>query len=497
MRTLFFFFLCLVFPFLCIAQKQGNMWFFGYQLGLDFNANPPAKISGNTGLSGSEIAGTAVISDTGGRLLFYTDGQNIFNSRHAYMANGKSIGGFLSSQQSSIIIPQPGSDSLYYVFTSDAKDNFLTWLTPPRRPAGYNYSIVDMSLDRKSIDTTLGAVIAGKKNIHLVDSGTEKLCAASDGINGYWILGHRMFSDSFVAWHLTSAGLSAAVVTRIGPVLGSTDSKGDVYGYFGQMKFSPDCKKVATVNYRNNDSTSTLDIFDFNPLTGQLSNHCQTVLRTHSYGDESFGLEFWPDGSKLFINSRAQNTDYMCVLQFSLGGSCASFAGSKDTIVKRERRYYPSTIQAGTDGNLYVSYRDNLIDGSVIDRITKPDGPGGVVHYDTSIYRWDMQFPGYFPVLPSFVAGFRYHNSKLLAPTAPTSTSVQAVPNPANGIITISATGTEKRLSTIVSDVAGRMLYHAALPARINMCAQPAGIYFYRVYDANGLVQAGKFSVLH
>ncbi|MBS1616153.1 MAG: T9SS type A sorting domain-containing protein [Bacteroidetes bacterium] len=495
MRTIFFFPLCLLFPFFCSAQRQGNNWFFGNKLGLDFNTAPPGKISGNTGLSGSQIVGTAAISDTGGRLLFYTDGQNIFNSRHTFMANGTSIGGFLSSQQSSIIIPLPGSDSLYYVFTSDATENFSTWMTPPKTPAGYNYSIVDMSLDRKSIDTSLGAVIAGKKNIHLVDSGTEKLCAASDGIKGYWILGHRMFSDSFVAWHLTSAGLSAPSVTRIGPVLGSVDTHGNVYGSDGQMKFSTDCKKVATVNYRLSDSTSTLDIFDFNPLTGQLSNHCQTVLGPS--GKILYGLEFWPDGSKLFVSYWPYNSDYTYILQFSFGGTCASVSSSVDTVAQRESYYFPSAIQAGTDGNLYVSYKDPLLNGAVIDRITKPDGPGGRLHYDTSIYRWIGQFPAYFPVLPSFVAGFRYHTFKLSAPAINVAASVQVVPNPTDGIVTISTSGTEKKLNAIISDAAGRELYQAVLPAHLDMSAQPPGLYFYRIYGDSGMVQAGKLSVLH
>ncbi|MBS1616149.1 MAG: T9SS type A sorting domain-containing protein [Bacteroidetes bacterium] len=498
MRIVLFINFCLLFPCLCLAQKQGNNWFFGYQLGLDFNSNPPTMISGNTGTSGSDQEGTAAISDTGGRLLFYTDGQNIFNSRHAYMANGQSIGGFLTAQQSSIIIPLPGSDSLYYVFTSDAGDNFKTWLSPPRRPAGYNYSIVDMSLDRKSIDTTLGAVIAGKKNIHLVDSGTEKLCAASDGVNGYWVLGHRMFSDSFIAWHLNSAGISSPVVTRIGPVLGSIDTRGNVYGSNGQMKFSPDGKKVATVNYDNDDSTSTLDLFDFNSLTGQLSNHCQALLRTHTYGPESIGLEFWPDGSKLFINDRVVGANYMCVLQFNLGGNCLSFANSKDTIAKRARRYYPYSIQAGTDSNLYVAYRDNLLDKAIIDRITKPDGTGSQVRYDSIVYSWSNQTVNYLPHLPSFVAGFRYRTFKLSVPANTPTESVRVSPNPVAGIFSISATGAKnQKFQTVISDMAGRVLFQATLPAHLDMSAQPPGLYFYRVYGAEGMLQAGKFWVQH
>src|SRR5690606_34832072 len=122
------------------------------------------------------------------------------------------------------------------------------------------------------------------------------------------------------------------------------------------------------------DSTSTLDIFDFNPLTGQLSNHCQKVLRTHSYKGDIYGLEFWPDGSKLFITSNAMGTNYMYVMQFTLGGSCAAISSSVDTIAARDRYVaFLQGIQAGPDGNLYVGVKYWNSQEIKLDRITKPD----------------------------------------------------------------------------------------------------------------------------
>ncbi len=482
-------------PGICLAQKQGNVWLLGDQCRVDFNSNPPTAGTGFITVGGPLVQSKASICDTAGRLLFFTDAVAIYNSRGNFMVNGQNIKGHLSSQQSSIILPLPGSDSIYYVFTSDAAENYIA----PQHPAGYNYSIVDMSLDRKSIDTTLGAVIPGWKNIHLVDSGTEKLCAASDGINGYWILGHRMFSDSFVAWHLNSAGISPMVVTRIGPVLGSVDARGSIYGIIGQMKFSPDGKKVATVNYRNSDSTSTLDIFDFNPLTGQLSNHCQTVLRSHSYKGDIYGLEFWPDGSKLFITSNAMGSRYMYVLQFTLGGSCTAIGGSIDTIAERDR--YVAILQgmqAGPDGNVYVGAKYIFTQEIKLDRITKPDGPGGTIRYDTSVFSWSNQSVGYTADLPAFVAGFRYHLPYVSVPAAGASAiKIQVSPNPVNQTLRLTATGTSGRLHATICDATGRQLTRCVLPAELDMGTRPAGMYFYRVYSDRGMVAAGKFWVRH
>lgn len=146
MRSLVLCCLCLISAsIVCSAQKQGNIWLLGDRCLLDFNTYPPTPSGGYATTNGQVMQSKASICDTGGRLLFFTDAVAIFNSRGFHMMNGGGINGHLSSQQSSIIIPLPGSDSLYYVFTSDASENYATWISPVPVPAGYNYSIVDMS----------------------------------------------------------------------------------------------------------------------------------------------------------------------------------------------------------------------------------------------------------------------------------------------------------------------------------------------------------------
>lgn len=118
MRKVILFFLCLCLSSICLAQKQGNIWLFGAGDGLSFNVAPPIHISGKTGTQYFQ-AGTACISDANGSLLFYTDGTTVFNKQNKPLLNGVGINGSTNSQQSSIIVPLPGSDSLFYVFTSD------------------------------------------------------------------------------------------------------------------------------------------------------------------------------------------------------------------------------------------------------------------------------------------------------------------------------------------------------------------------------------------
>lgn len=458
--------------------------------------SPPVPISGKTG-SGSWQEGTACISDAAGRLLFYTDGTTVYNKQNKPMLNGGGIDGNLSSQQSSIIVPLPRSDSLFYVFTSDVTE---VYYNNKLTPLGYNYSIVNMCLDWQNPESGgLGGIIAGKKNIHLVDSGTEKLCAASDGANGYWILGHKMLSDSFVAWHLTNAGLSAAVTTSIAPLVGKVLTNGGVTGMLGQMKFNPEGTKVGVVN-KFGRAKPTLDLYDFNPVTGRLSNHCQTILAEDTVA-YALGLEFSPNGSKVYVTLMTRNANQ--VLQFKLSANCTSIEASRDTIFSKPYSFF--SIQAAPDGQLYLGIKTAF--KSRLDRILNPDTVRPVLRYDSSFIDLTNGFPAnIFPDPPSFVAGFRYNNGICHCPQAVSVSTpmvgveISIVPNPANEYITIVNEGKSSftNLKLSIQDVTGRLVYsNPVSSSRIDMRARPTGLYFYQISSEARVLKYGRFSVVH
>ena len=126
----FFFSTVLVF-----AQKQANIWYFGNRAGLDFNQVPPQPLN-NSNLSAVE--GTSSIADNNGRLLFYTNGLAIMNRKHLLMKNGGALAGHPSSTNNAVIVPLPGSDSIYYVFTTGAADEITQQ---------FQYNIVNMKGD--------------------------------------------------------------------------------------------------------------------------------------------------------------------------------------------------------------------------------------------------------------------------------------------------------------------------------------------------------------
>ncbi len=72
----------------------------------------------------------AAASDANGKLIFYTDWVKVYDTLDSVMPNGNGLNpGYLAEEDSEyysaygggsgIIIPMPGSDSLYYLFHSD------------------------------------------------------------------------------------------------------------------------------------------------------------------------------------------------------------------------------------------------------------------------------------------------------------------------------------------------------------------------------------------
>jgi len=132
-------------PLFLFSQKEVNIWYFGNGAGLDFDSGAPVALTdGAVVVAG----GVATVADTNGSLLFYTDGFNIFNRNHFIMPNGSGaiVGGQVG--QDVVIIPHPGSDSLYYMFIWDVYS--------------IKYSLIDISLDGG-----LGDIVPGTKKKHL------------------------------------------------------------------------------------------------------------------------------------------------------------------------------------------------------------------------------------------------------------------------------------------------------------------------------------------
>ena len=305
------------------AQRETNNWVFGFNSGITFNTTPPTHFNGAS-LNTNE--GSASISDAQGNLLFYTDGVTVWNRNHNVMENGYGLNGNYSSTQSALIIPKPNAPNRYYIFTAPVSWNYFF---------GIKYSEVDMSLDNGQ-----GALLFPKNTI-LHSPSSEKLTAVkhANGID-YWVLGHEQENTNrFFAYKITANGVEDT------PVISDIGTLHDFS--VGYLKIAPNGKKVATV-YQN-----TIEIFDFNTQTGQLSNPLILYENTPNY--VFYGLEFSPDSNFLYAGAGSSYPEFESNLyQFNL-----SFTTSQEIQNSRHTLYagdnYLSGIQLGPDKKIYIT----------------------------------------------------------------------------------------------------------------------------------------------
>ena len=266
------------------SQNEFSKWYFGQFAGLDFSTSPPTILTNG----GTSSNGGATICDNTGNLLFYSNGGNaIFNNTHSVMANGNGLAG-IAGTQPLVAVKQPGNNTLYYVFTLDQGGGIN----------GAKYSIVDMALA-----AGLGSVTI--KNATLYTPSCEKQVAVRH-CNGrdVWIVSHEYNSNKFRSYLLTSIGLNPTpVITAIGETPGQGNSNNSLMSTAGDMKITPDGKKLALAVY-GASVPSTLglggfQLFDFDASTGVISNSLILLNAPNAIGSP-FSVEFSSDGTKLY-----------------------------------------------------------------------------------------------------------------------------------------------------------------------------------------------------
>jgi hypothetical protein len=329
------------------AQHEADTWYFGFNAGITFSTIPPTSINGPI----QTAEGCASLSNSNGDLLFSSDGVTVWDRTHAIMPNGTGLNSSGTCTQAALFVPYPGQDSLYFLFT------------PPDQYTATSlcYSLVDLTLNNG-----YGDVI--NKNTPLFFPSTEKVTAVRHA-NGtdIWVIGHSFNNADFYAYLITSAGINAVpVVSTAGWV-----HEGPSLNKIGYMKASPCGDKLALVVH----DSSFVELFDFDNATGIVSNavHLGNFTIHNAWG--IYGLEFSPDGSRLYIS---QEDNPAMIVQYNLAaGSPAAIIASLDTIVSYSGWEKFSAMQLGPDGKIYVGRLTDMY-LAVID---SPDSLGSACNF--------------------------------------------------------------------------------------------------------------------
>lgn len=352
------------------TQQEASNWFFGYGAGLQFNgANPefqPGKIN--------QWEGCASISDFDGKLLFYTDGRTVWNKHHLVMENGRSLKGHNSSTQSSVIIPHPGRENQYYVFTVAVEGS----------RDGLHYSIVDMEQEEGN-----GAVT--EKNLALFSPVCEKITGVRHQNNkDIWVISHRYDSDEYLAWLITADGLQPEPV--ISPSGNHVTGKLNTIGY---LKVSADGRKLAAAHF-----TTFIEVADFDNRTGSISNFRKIVPAS---GRLTMGVEFSPDGGYLYATqtNRPNGKGDYSILQYPVLSDAQAMMQQQILIDSGNIGGAAGALQLGPDGKMYVAFNGM----SFLGRISKPSLKGKDSNFELEAVR----FPGSYRSglgLPAFIQSY-------------------------------------------------------------------------------------------
>lgn len=327
-------YLFLLFYISAFPQGEANIWYFGINAGLDFNTNPPTPLLDLNIGSMFSSEGCSTISDSNGALLFFTNGEKVWNKNHQIMTNGNDLAGHNSSTQSSAIIPYPGT----YDFTKNRFDKyFLVTLddyiaqSPNTVKKGVCYSEIDMTMDNE-----LGAVTTNK-NIHLFGTTTtEKVCVVphSNGCD-YWVICKVVDSADFYVYKISNSGFNTT------PIISTTNFLVDARP--GQMKVSPNNKLLSYVA-PTSSTYAGLYVFNFDNSTGLITEK----FADNMVNDSQYGTAFSPNSEVLYKCSGSKIYQYD-VTTTTNGAFVASKLMFTSTVSGLQ------SMQLAPDGKIYIA----------------------------------------------------------------------------------------------------------------------------------------------
>jgi len=464
----------LILPLFCLSQKQGNIWYFGDHAGLDFNSGSPVALTNGQTYSpdGTPIEGSAVISNSLGALLFYTNGNKVWNKNQQVMPNGDSLLSDFSSTQAALIIPQPGSSRYFYIFTVDDfyEDNLQY---------GFRYSIVDICLANG-----LGDIIKDRKNIKLLDTVCEKLTAVkhANGID-YWVIVHKYYSDAFYSYHLSSIGIIDTVISHVGsmhPLISLPHNAG--YS-IGQLKASPNGQKLGIVS---GNGYGIAEYFDFDKNTGVISN-CVNIQPDSVYN--YYGVSFSPDNSKLYIAGLFNNYS---IFQYNLNagsGNPDSVKASRTSISTYNHPVNYWALQLATNGKLYITRASNSGNYHYLSVINNPNNLGLNCNYQDSVIY--LGGKTYSMGLPNFIDSYDYSNTTYDCNEGieeyALENEINLYPNPSTDNLIIEC---PEQSTVEILNIQGqilKMIVKSGNKTVIDVSSFPSGVYIVEVRTEKGM----------
>jgi PKD repeat protein len=260
-----------------LSDQRSNIWYFGDKAGLDFNPVTPLDPPSVKAISTSAMTapeGCAIVCDRNGDVIFYTDGKNVYDKTNTLIPIlPTGLNGELLSSQSALIVPVPGDETLYYIFTTQE--------IPGAGTNELRYSIFDLKKNN-------GNGLITQANVLLFSKSTERITA-----NGQWLIAHEYGNSTFRSYPISNQGIGKPVYSDIG----SVHSFNSVQSGQGYMKLGARDNLAVALS---TGTENLVELFHLNDTTGVLSNYRKIVLPPST--GQVYGIEFASNGRRLFVS---------------------------------------------------------------------------------------------------------------------------------------------------------------------------------------------------
>jgi gliding motility-associated-like protein len=381
------------------SSCQGNLWFIGRftdRFGLDFSSGGPTLIED---IEFYTQEASAVITDENDELLFSTNGNRAWNKNHELMPSldvfqgGTPLEGHPSTVHV-LVLPQPGHDSLYYIFHPDPIETLFEDSIKKM-----TYSVINMNLEN-------GLGEFQEKNVLLFQESTEKV-AGIRHCNGedWWVLTHEKGNNKFRCWLLDEMGIS---LTSIDSEVGIGNA-GTFISMAGSMKISPNGEYLATTTPDDSGSfpsstnfTAHLELFKFDNATGQV----EELVTLQDSLMECYGVSFSPDNSKIYSHIRKGNPNYygpFTILQYDLSSDNPQDILDSKFVVDSTLVANKGQFEIAPNGKIYITNSTFSIFDD-LDVIHNPNEYGEACNYEE--LGFSVQGHNTASGLPTFPAGY-------------------------------------------------------------------------------------------
>ena len=333
------------------------------------NMAPPFGLYGNA---------TANEPETGD-LLFYTDGNLVFDAGFQIMDPGTALDADINKNQNTAIVSDPSNSDRYLIFTNTAG-------------GAIHYSIVDMTSSGNAVfpQPALGSVVLSNQLIanSSANASDALLVIAKDDLSGYWLISVDQGSNTYKVLDIN--GADPAAWTEQAFTLGTTLLDA------ANLSYSSASNKIAVAPSSPN---TNIQILDFDPAVGMGILVFDTEILNSGNADQLteaiYDTQWSPDGTKLYVSRYGGAAGVGDLLQWD-----SSLPPSSSMVSVLPSQVYGSYgLQTGPDLNIYHIYQEFGGGPYILGSISDTDSIATLVQYASQVFN-DQDFNGLqFPAL--------------------------------------------------------------------------------------------------